>query len=217
MLGRAAVTIWCDVAPAAREEFERWHAREHMPERVSIRGFLRGSRWSAADGACFMLYEAQSEAVVASGPYLERLNDPTPWSRRMMPEHRNMVRSVCRVERAFGAGLGGALLTARFSAPSGAEEQLETWLGGDLLPSLPARGGFLSAQLLRSIAPPTGGQTTEQRIRGGDATADWIVLVGGADADALAALAAGELRAAAFARVYRLACLMNPGDVRAAR
>ncbi len=47
---RAAVTIWCDVAPEVREEFDDWHAHEHMPERLSIPGFLRGSRWVAADG-----------------------------------------------------------------------------------------------------------------------------------------------------------------------
>jgi hypothetical protein len=44
-------------------------------------------------------------------------------------------------------------------------------------------------------------QTTEQRIRGGDATADWVLLVCGYDVDALkAAVANGQ--AAAF---YRLA------------
>jgi hypothetical protein len=42
--GQAAVAIWCDVAPEARAQFDDWHAHEHMPERLSIPGFLRGSR-----------------------------------------------------------------------------------------------------------------------------------------------------------------------------
>ena len=80
MLGRAAVAIWCDVAPEIREEFDDWHAHEHMPERLAIPGFLRGSRWVAADGSngYFMLYEAVGLDTIASGPYLERLNNPTP-------------------------------------------------------------------------------------------------------------------------------------------
>lgn len=214
MLGQAAVAIWCDVAPAARDEFDDWHAHEHMPERLSIPGFLRGSRWVTADGAYFMLYEAQTADTVTTGPYLERLNDPTPWSRKMMPQHRNMVRSVCRVHCAFGAGLGRALLTARFSPQPDCEERLEAWLAAEL-PTLPSRKGLLAAALLRNIASPARAQTTEEKIRGGDAAADWIVLVTGHDADAVAAVQINEVPVAAC--VYSLACVMNAGDVRRTR
>jgi hypothetical protein len=218
MLGQAAVAIWCDVAPAARDEFDDWHAHEHMPERLSIPGFLRGSRWVTADGAYFMLYEAQTADTVTTGPYLERLNDPTPWSRKMMPQHRNMVRSVCRVHCAFGAGLGRALLTVRFSPQPGSEERLEAWLAAELLPGLPSQKGLLAAQLLRNIASPAAAQTTEQKLRGSDAAADWIVLVSGYDAKAVAAVAAGPMREVPVAaRVYGLACVMNAGDVRRTR
>ena len=213
MLGSAAVTIWCDVAPEARAEFDDWHAHEHMPERLSIPGFLRGSRWVSEDGAYFMLYEAQDEATVTTGPYLERLNDPTPWSRKMMPQHRNMVRSVCRVRCAFGAGLGRALLTARLSPRSDCAERLEAWLVSELLPDLPSRKGLMAAQLLRNIAFPAAVQTTEQKIRGGDAAADWIVLVSGYDAEAVTAVTAQMHEAPMTAGVYSLACLMNAGDV----
>jgi hypothetical protein len=223
MLGQAAVAIWCDVAAAARREFEDWHAHEHMPERLSIPGFLRGSRWTAGDDrdAQFMLYEARDEATVTSGAYLERLNDPTPWSRKMMPEHRNMVRSACRVRRSFGSGLGGALLTVRFSPQPAADAGLESWLAAEALPGLPSRKGLLAAHLLRNVASPS---TVEQRIRGGDAAADWIVLVAGYDAEAVASVAARELGPSALAargaapgaigRVYGLACLMSAGDAR---
>jgi hypothetical protein len=218
MLGQAAVAIWCDVAPAARDEFDDWHAHEHMPERLAIPGFLRGSRWVTADGAYFMLYEAQTADTVTTGPYIERLNNPTPWSRKMMPQHRNMVRSVCRVHCAFGAGLGRALLTVRFSPQPGSEERLEAWLAAELLPGLPSQKGLLAAQLLRNIASPAVAQTTEQKLRGSDAAADWIVLVSGYDVEAVAAVAAGPMREVPVAaRVYGLACVMNAGDVRGTR
>ena len=84
MLGKAAVAMWWDIAPETKAEFEDWHTHEHMPERLAIPGFLRGTRWIALSGepSYFVLYEAADLATLTAGPYLERLNDPTPWSRR---------------------------------------------------------------------------------------------------------------------------------------
>ena len=106
--------MWWDIPPEVRAEWEHWHTTEHMPERLGIPGFLRGSRW-VAGSSYFVLYEAQQLAALTAGPYVERLNDPTPWSRKMMPHHRNMVRSVCLVRARVGAGLGQCMATVRFS------------------------------------------------------------------------------------------------------
>ena len=32
MLGQAAVTMWWDIPPAMKAEFEDWHTHEHMPD-----------------------------------------------------------------------------------------------------------------------------------------------------------------------------------------
>src|SRR5271154_4775280 len=146
MPGAAAVLIWCDVAPEVREEFDNWHVHEHFPERLAIPGFLRGSRWVSADGrhSRFFLYELEDLAVLTAGPYLERLNNPTPWSRKIMPQHRNMARSLSRVESSFGAGMGEAMLTIRLSPQEGADGKVGRWLGG-LLPGLPVRRGLVAA------------------------------------------------------------------------
>jgi len=199
MLGQAAVTIWCDVAPEVREEFDDWHAHEHMPERLSIPGFLRGSRWVNGDTGCFMLYEAQSEATITAGAYLERLNHPTPWSRKMMPHHRNMVRGLCRVEASFGTALGQALLTVRFS---GDPEVVRS------LAAMPSRKGLVAAHLLRNIAHPSA-QTTEQKLRGGDAAPDWIALVSGYSAEAVARVGRELDLPGAVAGTYRLAYVFS--------
>jgi hypothetical protein len=192
MIGRAAVTIWCDIALEARTELNHWHAHEHMPERLSIPGFLRGSRWVADQGlGYFMLYEAASEEAITGSDYLARLNNPTPWSRRMMPHHRNMVRGPCRIESRFGAGLGQALLTLRLSPQPGEADALGRWLD-DQLAAMVASPGLVAAARLRNIGRPTGPLTTEQQLRGGDRTPDWVVLVSGYDTEAIAALAARE-------------------------
>src|SRR6187401_1071976 len=110
MLGQAAVTMWWDIPPAMKAEFEHWHTHEHMPERLAIPGFRRGTRWIALSGepSYFILYEAATFANITTGAYLDRLNDPTAWSRKMMPHHLNMVRSVCRLRASFGGGVGAA-------------------------------------------------------------------------------------------------------------
>jgi hypothetical protein len=212
MLGAAAVAMWCDVALEVKDEFDDWHAHEHQPERLSIPGFLRGSRWVSIDGrnSYVMLYETQDEATVTAGPYLERLNNPTPWSRKMMAHHKNMVRSLCRVQASHGAGIGQFLRTGRFAPEAGQEEWLERRLA-ELLPSLPSRKGIVAAHLLRRIAQPATPQTAEQKMRGGDGSADWIVLVNGYDADALAAV---DLPGA-VSGIYNLACMLTPADLRA--
>ena len=117
MLGKAAVAMWWDIAPQMKTEFEDWHSHEHMPERLAIPGFLRGSRWIALSGepSYFVLYEAAKLATITRGPYVARLNKPTPWSRKLMPHHRNMVRSLCLVRASFGAGIAHAMATIRFS------------------------------------------------------------------------------------------------------
>ena len=98
LLGKAAVAMGWSVRPEQRAEFGDWHSHEHFPERMSIPGFRRGSRWSSTTDAegFFVLYELEQYEVLTSNGYLDRLNAPTPWSTRMMPHHLGMVRSQCR-------------------------------------------------------------------------------------------------------------------------
>jgi len=187
-----------------RAELEDWHSHEHMPERLRIPGFLRGTRWVALSGepSYFVLYEAARLAALTSGPYLERLNDPTPWSRKMMPHHRHMTRSACRVRATFGAGVAQAMATVRYSRKKISRETLR---------ELPRRKGLTGAHLLHA-QPQAGGPTEEQKIRGGDASVDRVLLIGGHDPAAVEA-AAGELAPrGATIGVYRLAYCLTSRD-----
>ena len=190
MLGKAAIAMWWDVPSEVRSEWEEWHTVEHMPERLSIPGFLRGSRWRSGECSYFVLYEAAELAAITAGPYVDRLNNPTPWSRKMMPHHRNMVRSLCLVRASYGAGVPHAMGTIRLQA-------------GKAIPQLPGGRGVPCAALLEA-QPMPGTATEEQKIRGGDATADEVVLIGGYDAQAVEQAAAGlSIPNAAFG-LYRL-------------
>jgi hypothetical protein len=141
MLGRAAIAMGWDIPPKMKAEFEDWHSHEHMPERLAIPGFLRATRWIALSGepSYFILYEAARLATITGGAYLEHLNHPTPWSRKMMPHHLNMTRSLCRVRASFGGGIAQALATIRFAPAPGQRRSVSKWLATDALPILPAR------------------------------------------------------------------------------
>lgn len=224
LLGPAAIAMWWDMAPAHRSEFEDWHSHEHFPERLGIPGFLRGSRWADASGGngFFVMYELDAYETLSSPHYLARLNNPTPWSTKLMPHHSHMVRSLCRVLDSFGGGAGRAMLTLRLSPAPGRDHELRQYLRG-VLSAAPQRPGVTGGHLLRTETPAIA-QTQEQKIRGGaDAAADWVVLAGGYDTDALRSLSQAELGAQALAAagalpaqassVYELRLAVTPADL----
>ena len=139
------------------------------------------------------MYEIDVYETLTSPYYLARLNDPTPWSKKMMPHHRNMVRSQCRVVASFGGGVARAMATLRFSPATGDDEHVLRDLR-DILAGLTDRPGITGSHALRTETPAIAA-TTEQRIRGGDAVADWVALVSGYDPAALDATAS-EIRCA---------------------
>jgi hypothetical protein len=215
--------MWWNIAPDLRSEFEDWHSHEHFPERMSIPGFRRGSRWASEDGGegFFVLYELETYGTLTSADYLARLNDPTPWSTKMMPHHRNMVRSQCRVLETYGGGVAQFMLTLRFSPAGGRANHLDRNLR-PVLANVPRLPGITGGHLLRTETPnaPT---TAEQKIRGGDAVADWIILVSGYDPEALEKVAGAELGATSLERaaglsssaasLYRLSYALTPHDL----
>lgn len=216
--------MWWDMSPQARPDFEDWHAHEHFPERLSIPGFRRGSRWMDAQGGepVFTMYELETYDVISSTHYLARLNSPSPWSTRMMPHHRNMLRSQCRVLESAGGAIAGHALTVRLSPAADGAQRLRAALKV-LVGKLPMQPGVVGVHVLQHETPPIAA-TTEQKIRGNsDRFADWVVVACGYDRAALQALAAKELAPAALLAagaqpgaitgLYSLAYSATPGDV----
>jgi hypothetical protein len=207
--GNAALAMWWDMAPAVRAEFEHWHTHEHFPERLALPGFLRGSRWRSADGGegFFILYETDTLEALTSPEYLARLNAPTPWSTKLMPHHRNMVRTLCKVVASHGAGVAGHACTVRFSVAPDRAADMQAQVEAKLAP-LAMQEGLAGAHLLRSgVAAP---KTTEQAIRGNaDQAADWIVVVTGYDLTAVREVASQlAALAGAVAQVHSLSLSM---------
>lgn len=202
LLGKAAVAMWWNIRPEQRTAFGDWHSHEHFPERLSVPGFRRGSRWTSlldAEGF-FTLYELETYEVLTSKGYLDRLNAPTPWSTAMLPHLLDMVRSQCRIEASFGGGVAASLATIRLSPDAGKAAGLKAALAATLR-ELAAKPGLTGGHLLITDTPKTRAPTAEQALRGGaDSAADWIVLVSGYDPAAVQDAVTTHLDASALRR-----------------
>ena len=213
-----------DVVQDAIPEHDEWHTHEHLPERLSIPGFVRGTRWVALNGQprYFVMYEVEQLTTLTSSAYLERLNNPSPWTSKMMPNYRGMTRGFCSVAGSFGFGMGHASLLIRFSPATETGSSVRTWLLQDTLPQLPSTPGIGSVHLLeRALTPP---MTNEQRIRGADAGVDLALLVTGYSHGALASLMRVDLGNAqlekhgatgVLAAMYRMEYSMTQREVNA--
>jgi hypothetical protein len=106
LLGKGAMVIWHDIAAGCESDYNEWHSKEHMLERVAVPGFRRGLRYVAVAGSpkYMNLYEVDDLATLTSGPYLARLNDPTPWTRRALPNMRNNSRTLCQLVSSRSGG-----------------------------------------------------------------------------------------------------------------
>ncbi|MBV9743746.1 MAG: hypothetical protein JO099_08275 [Acidobacteriia bacterium] len=144
-----------------------------MPERLSIPGFLRARRFLALSGGpeFYTLYEADTPETISGKEYLERLNTPTEWTRRIMPVFRNMARSVCRVAYSRGVGDGGFMFTGRFGFPPGQESAVVVELQERILPPLCDLPGIVGVHLCLADEQASTIPTFEKTFR---ASADLV-------------------------------------------
>lgn len=176
--GRAFLAIWHGLRDGIRSDFDDYHTREHMPERLGIPGFLRGRRFmkDEADGqVCFTLYEGAHSETFRSPAYLARLNDPTAETRRIQPHMTDFMRGVFSIVRSTGEGAGGVVSTIRLQADDGPDiAGLES-----LCQTALSAPGICCVHLGLSAEHVTNTRTSETALRSGEAqrVCDAVVLV----------------------------------------
>jgi hypothetical protein len=194
LAGSAVLAIWNDIAPGGDAEFDHWHTSEHIPERVSVPGFLRGRRYNVVAGnpTYFTLYETDSVAVLQSPAYLARLDAPTPWTSKCIQLFRNNRRTACRTTVSLGVGMGGVLATLELGPLAGRDDVLRAWLSSTALPAAAARAGIVGAHLCEADVEMTIVRTAEKKLMDKpDTLARWVVMVEGLDPE----LVEGAVRA----------------------
>jgi hypothetical protein len=184
-----ALLLLFDVAEGAIVEHDEWHTREHLPERVAVPGFRRGTRWIAREGSpryC-VIYDVDDPAVLDSTAYRERLDHPTPWTAAMMKAYLGMRRTLCRVVAGEGEALGGYALVIAHAPAQGRAASLRQRVIDEAMPAVAAASGVASWRLYENALPAP--MTHEQSIRGRDASVPAALVLTGHDADALSGIA----------------------------
>ena len=205
------LAIFNDCRAGREAEFEEWFQGEHLIERLAVPGFLFGRRHQAISGSCgfFNFYVVETPAVLTSKPYLERLDNPTPMTRKVMSEiFINMNRTLCHRSLRVGRFRGAYAVTVRFN-------------------DVPDIGGLtrLSNALLRDpavaacevwTAVDAAGQpvSMEEKLRGGDKKIKACLMVDTlrqSEAEKLGERFAKEFPGAEIG-VFRVLCQLGNGE-----
>ena len=113
--GEAVLALWNGFEAGRIQEYDLWHTREHVPERLRVPGILHARRYERLDGPLpqfLTLYDLENLDVLTSTAYLGLLASPTEWSRSMRPGFRDFMRLCCQRIDSAGGGMGGWLLAA---------------------------------------------------------------------------------------------------------
>jgi hypothetical protein len=199
------LAIWHNCAPSRDSELDAWYQGEHLAERLAVPGFLLGRRHEASSGSprYFTFYVTETPDVLASSPYLARLNDPTPLTRSVMTGvFQNMIRTICRRTATVGRFRGSSVVTLRFQqAPDSA-------LVLSLFETMIQDPAVARAELWDAVQLQDRAVAEEERLRGGDRRIAACVVIDAVRESAAAAIAS-ELSGKfplAETGIYRLLC-----------
>ena len=159
------LAIWNDCRAGREAEFEAWFQGEHLIERLAVPGFLFGRRHEAISGSSgyFNFYLVESPAVLTSKPYLERLDNPTPMTRKVMSEiFINVNRTICRRALRRGDFRGAYAVTARFN------EQPDVGVLTSLAETLVQDTNIAACEIWIAVDPAGQPVAMEEKLRGGD-------------------------------------------------
>jgi hypothetical protein len=188
MRGAGFLAIWSDVERSNLTDYRHWLTREHTTERVTTEGFL-ASRVFRADRAdierFFILYELQAPAVLDGPAYLARLNAPTPWSQRIMPQLGNFIRGGGVVTARAGRGEGLTIVALRLERLPQAPQRLAD--------AIAALDGIAAVQIGATDIARTLVPTVEKGMRQNEGVFAGLLLIEALDEESLR----GALRSAA--------------------
>ena len=169
---------------------------------MGLPGFLRGRRYVATAGQpkYFNFYETDTVETLTSPAYLARLDDPTPWTRRVVAQFQETSRTICRVEATMGCGEGGWIETIRLRSTA-AKHDLPGSLDRQRPAEIVASPGVVGLHVLQGRPSESRLGSTETALRSEpDRFVDWVILVEAVEADVLAAMRASPISVDALLR-----------------
>jgi len=126
-----------DVDPAQREAYERWHGGHHVPQRFTVPGILRATRYQAVGGGSpdyLTVYDLADIAVLNSPEYRRLAEHPDAVTLAMRPFLRNPLRLACHALVGADCPHGGSLVMLRMADSSAG--RVAAWLEAEKRPTI---------------------------------------------------------------------------------
>ncbi len=163
--GNGIFLVYTDVDPHVEDEFNAWYNTEHLPELLSLPGFLDAARYVAYKGTpkYLAVYELASADALKSAEFQKWRANPSPWSRRISPTviGKNVTRAIG--QQIFPAsvemperGMAPALQIGRMSVPESADREWNEWYNGEYVPGYRKVPGVIYARRFRVVEGETG-------------------------------------------------------------
>ncbi len=121
MGNKGFLAIWCDIGQDDLSDYRQWITKEHIADRIFSPGFL-GARFCTSitdEKSHFFLYATEDKNVFKNPPYLHILNNPSPWTNRIMPKFGPFDRVLGEQLFKLGNGYGAYMMVSRIKDGSG--------------------------------------------------------------------------------------------------
>ncbi|SAJ94180.1 hypothetical protein UA18_04193 [Burkholderia multivorans] len=202
-LPHGQLCVWTDIDPAHEADFNAWYDREHMQERVAIRGFTHARRFRATDRGprkYLALYVTDTLDVFRGDAYRRAFAQQTAWSLANFERMTGTQRRVGELTIEAGDGEGAHL--ALFVLPP---ERIDVAQLRARFDAALREPGVHAARLFRTtpeLSAPIGADAAARPA------ADALVLIEGSDAAAARRVAmalAGHDEVRTFELLWRAA------------
>ena len=177
LLGKGALLNWGGVLPKHDFDYNLWHSLEHMPERMSVKGFLRAFRCVGLKGTndndkYFMMYDVKNKDILSSKQYLNRLNNPTDWTSKILSKYICPSRAICEVikTKSLTSGLSGFFVTIRYLSKNNEIKKFD-----NISDAIMSKNGIISIHCFQSDKEISLLKTKEKVIRSSQGNEDEII------------------------------------------
>jgi hypothetical protein len=161
------LAIWCEIGQDDLVDYRNWLTQEHISDRIYSPGFLGVRLFASVENerSHFFLYATESPDVMKAPPYLQILNSPSPWTKRMMVKFGPFDRAAGERLVKIGRGFGSHVLVSRVRAngvevdPAAARAALQSFIR---LPDT------VAVRLLKTDRGTTGIKSAEKQMRRGE-------------------------------------------------
>ena len=154
--------VFVDIDTEHDADFNAWYNQEHVPDLLSLPGFLSGARYEAAKAGPRYLacYELETAEAVKTPEYQEFRRSPSAWTQRVTPSAigRNYVRNVYTQiypeendPAVLGRGMAPALQIGRMVVPAEIEAKYNEYYDTVRTPGNLQVPGCLAVRRYRAV------------------------------------------------------------------